>query len=69
MWIGAFSVSGYFESKSKDLSDLHNGQIVMARRLSDSISETATLVVHAMQWLVHIKDGPRKVVLQAVGKA
>ena len=30
--------------KSKDLSDFHRGQIVMARRLGQSISETASLV-------------------------
>ncbi|ROI16600.1 hypothetical protein DPX16_22577 [Anabarilius grahami] len=30
--------------KRKDLSEFHKGQIVMARRLGQSISETAALV-------------------------
>ena len=37
--------------RSKDLSDFDKGQIVMARRLGQSISETARLVVSThRQW-------------------
>ncbi len=47
--------------KRKDLSDFEKGQIVMATRLSQSVSKTASLVgVSGMQWFVPAKSGGRR---------
>ena len=45
--------------KCKDLSKFDKGQIVMARRLGQSISDTAALV-GCSRSAVSIKNGPRK---------
>ena len=47
--------------KRKDLSEFDKGQIVMVRRLGQSISKTAALWgVPGLQWSVSIKSGPSK---------
>lgn len=42
----------------KDLSDFDNGQIAMAKGLDESILKN--MWVPGMQWLGHMKSGPRK---------
>ncbi len=46
--------------KRKDLSEFDKGQIVMARRLGQSISKTAALVGCSQSAVVSIKSAPRK---------